>query len=241
MKHLTLFLLLGLLTITPLLTITGWADENASIPSTSEAITDEARAEATTAANQAVKNAKAFEDLARGLQKFQPGWEERVSNLPEGIRATIPDGATTPQQPASRLLVFLTLSMPDAALKGWLRDTEAAGGHAMIRGFHGGKLSTALARLTELRDSPGDFEGGLRIDPTAFKRLDVQIAPTVVVLKEPLPLCESERCETEPIPDADRLGGNTSLAFALRRIARDGDVAPDVASDHLARLEGGTQ
>ena len=64
----------------------------------------------------------------------------------------------------SQLLVFLTLSMPDEALKGWMAATHDAGGTAMIRGFHQNKLSATVHRIAEIHEDD-ELQGGFRLIP----------------------------------------------------------------------------
>ncbi len=206
---------------------------------------DEAtKAEAARIAQIAADNIAKWEKTIHGLRAIQPDFTARQSSLPDRLRKLIPrndgiKGSAPPDNPGldNRLIVFLTLSMPDAAIQGWIRDVNAAGGVAVIRGFHGGKLSTTLARMNQFVTEDSGITSGVQIDPTAFRRLDVGVVPTVVVLKNPLPACQNQGCIGDPIPDADRIAGNSSLAHALGRIAREGDVAPNVARQHLDKLQ----
>ena len=83
----------------------------------------------------------------------------------------------------SQLLVFLTLSMPDEALKGWMAATHDAGGTAMIRGFHQNKLSATVHRIAEIHEDD-ELQGGFQVDPSAFRRFGITAVPAVVVLGE---------------------------------------------------------
>lgn len=196
---------------------------------------EEAAAAAATAAS-AQTNLHGYDNVIRQLQELQPEWNDLPRSLPSALQKQLPqqimpsDVATYPQ-----LMVFLTLTMPEDALQGWMTETRKAGGVALIRGFHGGKLSTTLARIHEIGGDAGD----LRIDPTAFTRLQIDAVPAVIVLAEPLPACETSGCIGDPVPATDRLKGNTSLSYALRRIVREGNIAPDIARHHLKLLDGG--
>ena len=150
-------------------------------------------------------------------------------------------GEVLPGRNGSTLMVFLTLSMPDEALAGWLEQTARAGGVAVIRGFVGDRLSTTLKRLTALQEiAPATkTHGGVSIDPTAFTRFDVDVAPTVIVSTAPLPPCATQGCAGDPPPPHDRIKGNITLDHALRLLVRGGDAAPETARRHLAMLETG--
>ena len=183
-----------------------------------------------------------IEALVRGAPSFTDS-RNRLA-LPRSfpgdpLAGMAPPAGEAARQNTSTLMVFLTLSMPDGALAGWLDQTARAGGVAVIRGFHGDRLSTTLKRLTALQElAPATkTHGGVSIDPTAFARFGVEVAPTVIVSAAPLPPCATKGCAGDPAPAHDRIAGNITLDYALRLLAADGDQASGVARHHLTRLE----
>ena len=147
-------------------------------------------------------------------------------------------GEMLPGRGGGTLLVFLTLSMPDEALAGWIDETARAGGVVVIRGFYGDRLSATLKRLAALQDQAPAMKrhGGISVDPTAFSRFDVDVAPVVIVSSAPLPPCETNGCAGDPAPPHDRIAGNITLEHALGLLAHSGDAAPQTARRHLALL-----
>jgi conjugal transfer pilus assembly protein TrbC len=197
--------------------------------------------EAAESAEEAIQNIQAYEELIRQLRMSQPEWEDHQAHLPPSLQEQIPPmpGTSRPSEGENpQLMVFLTLTMPDEALRAWIDQTARAGGVVVLRGFHGNKLSTTAARIHEIRKNTDGLNGGFRIDPTAFRRLEINVAPTVVVLPRPLPPCESEGCRDDDVTSFDRIVGNTTLKHALNRLSREGDAAPDVAEWHLSKLQG---
>ncbi len=120
---------------------------------------------------------------------------------------------------ASRIIVFLTLDMPDKSLIQWLEQAKRAGAVAVIRGFYGGKLSTTIKRLQSL---PRELSAGLAIAPTMFERLQIDHAPVVLVLANEMPPCMSPQCDEDPVPEHNRVSGNIGLEAALTHIAHNG-------------------
>ena len=205
---------------------------------------------------------KVIEDSNRNLERYRadiealirgtPGFADRQRRL--AVPNTLPGnplagmeppasrpGEVLPGQHGTTLMVFLTLSMPDDALVGWIEQTARAGGVAVIRGFYGDKMSTTLKRLAALQEQAPAIKGrgGVSVDPTAFSRFDVDVAPVVIVSSAPLPPCHTNGCAGDPAPPHDRIAGNITLEHALTLLARGGDAAPGTARRHLARLEKG--
>lgn len=198
---------------------------------------------AETVAKTAVQNLEKYraeiDALIRGTPSFADSQQTLGISTPHddarGIKSFGQDKAIN----QSTLMVFLTLSMPDDALAGWLEQTARAGGVAVIRGFHGDKLSATIKRLTALQaQAPATkTRGGVSIDPTAFTRFDVDVAPSVIVSDAALPPCKTRGCVGDAAPAHDRIAGNITLAHALGLLTRHGDQAPQVAKRHLHQLQ----
>ena len=129
---------------------------------------------------------------------------------------------------------FVSLSMPDAALKSIIRDTNKAGGIVMVRGFYGGSYTGFANRVRELFEE-GD-EVGISLDPRYFQALNVKTVPTFAVLLSE-PECEAFVCGSV---QADTISGNISVGAALQLLADQGKQAPAQARAALERLEQGS-
>lgn len=144
-----------------------------------------------------------------------------------------------PSHTSTRLFVFVTLSMPDAALHSWIEQTSRAGGVVVIRGFYKNTLSATLKRINEITDNNALDMSGISINPMAFQRLKITHAPTIVLLEDALQPCKKQGCVDAIVPAHDRISGNTTLESALIRLSAEGEVARDKANYHLSILRGG--
>ena len=187
------------------------------------------------AARQAAENVHLYKDVAERLHVLR-GLDDRSTFNDHAIVAGVKPLAP-PDNPGqqSQLIVFLSLSMPEESIKGWLRETTAAGGVVVLRGFYQNKLSATLARLAEIRGDDEVFEG-MQIDPTSFRRLGIENVPAVAVLNEPLGPCTNEGCVGDSTPEHDYLFGNISLEAALEIIVKAGGVSSALANDYLINL-----
>ena len=208
-------------------------------------VSDMARAEseATRLAREALeiatRNLEKYRGLAEEIHGDVQNFDSLTGQLPPEIARELEGfGGRQPslQERETRLLVFVTLDMPDASLKAIFADVKRAGGVALVRGFYKNKLSATVARLQELGD--GKESASVQINSTAFKQFDVQIAPVVIVMAGPLLPCRNQGCVGDPIPGHDRIAGNLTLESALELISDEGEEARDIAEKHLGVLRG---
>ena len=113
---------------------------------------------------------------------------------------------------APQFIAFASLSMPPASLKALVRDTAAAGGIVVFRGFPDNSMkafTTRLAAVVEERDF-----GHIGIDPRLFRAFDVRSVPTYVAVSSDFDPCAGFECQTR-VPPYDRLTGNVTVRYAL--------------------------
>ncbi len=132
-------------------------------------------------------------------------------------------------------LVFVSFSMPEAALKQLLGDAGKVGGQLVLNGLVDDDLKATSRRLLtvqgidpeadELPDDVGKADvAGMGIDPTLFERLAIQHVPTFVLPLEPVQACaEGQGC---PPFRHIRVSGDVSLAYALDKFAPELDQVP---------------
>jgi conjugal transfer pilus assembly protein TrbC len=130
------------------------------------------------------------------------------------------------------ILVFISFSMPKDSLKQWLAQVAQVTqmqGSLVIRGLINNSFKDTAAVLTPLfKEQPG----GLLLDPTLFKRYNIEKVPAVVVQ-------DNSTC---PVNQSCQEGytvvyGNTSLLYALNKIASSQTKAASVAAQAIARLK----
>jgi conjugal transfer pilus assembly protein TrbC len=98
----------------------------------------------------------------------------------------------------------------------------------VFRGFVNNSVYDTRVALEEV--FADDEEGeGFAIDPTLFRRFDIQAVPALVVLGEELDVCNTPACEGDVSPIHDRLSGNIPLETALKLIAAGNGDASETA------------
>lgn len=135
----------------------------------------------------------------------------------------------------ARLLVFVSFSMPDAALRALGEAAHDAGASILFQGFSDNSIPAMGAHVRRVFGE--DLEIGFGVDPTAFSRFGVSAVPTVVALKEPLKTCRTRHCKEDVTPDHDRILGNATLPYILETIASRGEHGVDAALVGLAALD----
>ena len=143
-----------------------------------------------------------------------------------GLAAGPPNRPNTPE-----VLVFMSLSVPEAGWAQWAAQAARVGAPLVLRGVSPGGLR---ATATEIGRRLGGHEAGVAVDPRLFRLFGIERAPAVVAVPGGVPACASPGCADDAPPPFDAVAGNIGLAAALEAIAAEGDAARDVA---LARLE----
>lgn len=139
---------------------------------------------------------------------------------------------------APLFMVFVSLSMPDAALKRVIHETSAAGGVVVFRGFPNNSAKQFLARLSKVIDKDSDY-ASIGIDPRLFRAFEVTAVPAYVVTSTDFDLCDGLSCRTAP-PPFDRMIGNVTVEYALSSFADDNGPGALIARTALANLKGGS-
>jgi conjugal transfer pilus assembly protein TrbC len=128
------------------------------------------------------------------------------------------------------LLIFVSLSMPEASLARLVDQAARAKAVLVIRGFVNGSLKETVARAQRLI---GQRHVGFQIDPQAFDRFAVEATPTFVLMRAGAQLapCAAGTCFTS---DAFASAtGDVSIDYALEFLERS---APAFAKDAAAFL-----
>lgn len=123
------------------------------------------------------------------------------------------------EKSSSTLLLCVTLSMNDEALKAYDRDLRKVGGRLVIRGLIDDSFLKTSKRLKQLGIE-------VDIDPTVFDQFKVEHVPTFIHAKGRPGAYESVH---------DRIIGSVSVLHALEEFERGGDL--DVAP-LLKKLRG---
>ena len=76
---------------------------------------------------------------------------------------------------AEKLLVFVSLSMPSAALKSLYHDAHAQGGKLVVRGLYKNSFHAMQQKIKELRIN-------VEVDPSMFETYSITHVPSFVLL-----------------------------------------------------------
>ncbi|WP_340700581.1 type-F conjugative transfer system pilin assembly protein TrbC [Vibrio harveyi] len=130
-----------------------------------------------------------------------------------------------PDQAPKGVMVFVSLTMPDTALKQLLRQSEHLGVPLVIRGVLPQGFPATAHRIESLIRSPNQapIKSGFSISPDWFKQFDIQQVPAFVSVKPDRCLPKQPCTKT----DYDILYGNISLYQALDYLA-DGDAQQNI-------------
>lgn len=125
------------------------------------------------------------------------------------------------EKSSSTLLLCVTLSMNDEALKAYDRDLRKVGGRLVIRGLIDDSFLKTAKRLKTLGIE-------VDIDPTVFDQFKVEHVPTFIHVRGNPGAYESVH---------DRIIGSVSVLHALEEFDQKGDLKVDSL---LKKLRGGS-
>lgn len=128
------------------------------------------------------------------------------------------------------IIIFVSFSMPDESIKGWMREAKIIDAPVVVRGFINNSFKDTINKIGVLTR---DNQGGVQIDPTLFQRFQVEKVPAVVVVKEPNCL-PGMSC----VLGYDIVYGDVTLFYALNKIADEDDSVSAIAKRSLARFNG---
>jgi conjugal transfer pilus assembly protein TrbC len=172
------------------------------------------------------------------------------------------------QESASPVRIFITLDMPRTSLRLLAEQASRGGATLVLRGLKNQSMRQTVAAVGDILGAPGTADGAMKgavkgatpsphwiIDPQAFERHGITLAPTFAVDLGPMgtSASEPEACRAHCAePDAQAaspgtkgrhrhvlISGDVSLAHALQAIAREMPEAAARVTPILTRLQGG--
>lgn len=176
----------------------------------------------------------------------EPARQHRIEALPQPVAGAQVDLAavargyeaagvgTVPVSGGPRLLVFISLAMPEGSLRQLAADAPRAGAVLVLRGLEGGSMIKTAARIRQLG---GAGKASIQIDPKAFLRFGIEQVPTMVLARDVAATssCQERGCAAPQGFVA--VAGDVTLAHALDHVAQS---APRFAPEALrlrAKLE----
>ena len=132
------------------------------------------------------------------------------------------------------LMIFVSSSIPKSSLKDLMIQAKKSGAVLVFRGMMGSLKNTAKF----LGDISKENVQAI-IDPRLFDLFNVEVVPTIIVLKEATQNCDGNKCQITPIHD--RISGNITLDYALETIANGKSETSQIASKFLIKIRAGAK
>ena len=151
---------------------------------------------------------------------------EQLARMYSDMKAQ-PDSEDTPN-----LIVFVSLSMPEASLIRIGQQAAKARAVVAVRGlrygFGKGAMDKSVKALEPLIKTGADVQ----VHPELFQRYNIQSVPTVVVASDADRGCAQDACASK----SAAIRGDASLDYILDRIAARPDVVGSIAKERLKLL-----
>ena len=158
---------------------------------------------------------------------------ETPAPLPAERQAVAMAAGLADRPHTGEVLVFMSLSVPEASWAEWAAEAALAGAPLVLRGVSPGGLQ-AMVKAVGARLKGHD--AGVAIDPRLFRLFGIARVPAVIAVPGGVPACASPGCADDGPPAFDIVSGNIGLAAALEAIAAEGAAGRAVARVHLERL-----
>ena len=159
------------------------------------------------------------------LEALAKGYASQVGNM-DAAQGLVSDPA---------LMIFVSLSMPEATLQRLVDQAARAKASILLRGLVNGSLRDTVARVQGLI---GQRQVAVQIDPQAFDRFAISRVPSFVLIRDGARLasCASGTCA--PPEGFVRTAGDVSLDYALEHVQRAAPKFAKDASGFLKRIKG---
>jgi conjugal transfer pilus assembly protein TrbC len=126
------------------------------------------------------------------------------------------------------IMIFVSFSMPDASIKGWMKEAEIIHAPVVIRGLINNSFKETMKKMAELAK---DNHGGVQLDPTLFQRFHIEKVPAVVVS-----LVQNCSPNQTCLDDFDVIYGDVTAEYALTKISNQNDSVSKLAKAALLQL-----
>ncbi len=162
------------------------------------------------------------------LEALAKGYAAQIASEPQAIELSS----------GPILMVFISLSMPQATLQRLVDQASRAKASLLIRGLTKGSLRDTVAQVQSLI---GQRKVAIQIDPQAFERYAVVQVPSFVIVRSGARLASTTACaygSCASPEDFVRLAGDVSLDYALSHIQRHAPRFGKEAAPFLQRIKG---
>ena len=156
-----------------------------------------------------------------------------VASIARGFEGTGASAVSRVLEQGPQLLVFVSLSMPEGALRKLVEQAERTRAVLVLRGLKDGSMVKTAAAVRKLL---GERKAALQVDPQGFDRFGVNQVPTFVLLRDGTQsqLCADANCV--PASSYATLAGDVTIEYALEWIESHSSSAQREAKVLLQRL-----
>lgn len=156
-----------------------------------------------------------------------------VASIARRFEAAGVSAASKVLEQGPQLLVFVSLSMPEGALRKLVEQAERTRSVLVLRGLKDGSMVRTASAVRQLL---GQRKTALQIDPQGFDRFGVNQVPTFVLLRDGT---QAQRCADAscvPATSYATLAGDVTIDYALEWIEAHSSSAQREARVLLQRL-----
>ena len=165
------------------------------------------------------------------LLKAQQFEQQSRNQLADALSPVLKRKSGNPQENATGVIAFVSLTMPDTSLRQLLMQSAQLQVPLIVRGVQPDGFTATVNRMNKLiknKDKP--IHSGFAINPKWFTQFGITQVPAFVAIKPGK--CQMKKpCNAD---DFDVVYGNVSMYDALSILAQHGDV-PNVAANALAK------
>ncbi len=147
---------------------------------------------------------------------------------------TMKNGMTKLARESAELVVFVSLSMPPAALNRIGEQAKKAGAVVVFRGLKYGLRKGAWADSMNALKPIADTGADVQINPELFERFNIQAVPTLVVSAASQEGCQGNACAAS----SASVAGDVSMDYALEKLSQRKDAIGKIARERGSRLKG---
>jgi conjugal transfer pilus assembly protein TrbC len=138
------------------------------------------------------------------------------------IYASNESSKSSTENTKSNIIIFVSFSMPKESLKTWMQEGSKIGASVVMRGLVNNSFKDTIGAIYDLiKDHQAH---GIAIDPTLFKKFNIDKVPAVVVV--------------DSFENYDVVFGNVTLDYALGVIANHGEVGKNQVQKEIEKLRG---
>lgn len=125
-------------------------------------------------------------------------------------------------------LVLISLSMPDNEIRALLKELNAIGSGAVVRGLPENDIKVFADRIRKIADGDPAL-AGVSVDPTIFERFGIERVPAFIMPLSSIDACTPQGC---PVPQFVKATGSVTLEYFLNAVTRNSENETEKSIAH---------